>query len=555
MEGARRKDAFIVVMGGTGSMALEGLVHMAALDMLMIDTLHVLIVEVDNGNGNLRRTRDTLDAYQAVCDTLRGETPFFGTRFMIYTWSPYTKGLSDRQSSLEAMLGDDNDALTLSKQLFTNEEMRHTIDVGFKGHPNLGVIFMDKLLKEDDRGEGFVINRFLDAYRQSKSGRILLIGSCFGGTGAACIPAVGKFLRNKLREKPGGEDCLGALVMLPTFDVLRPDDHDALDPDSALFKDKVKTVLADYLQHDFWLDGSNDPLYKQIYLLGAPERVIYPRYSTGASAQLNPANFYAWFACTAVKQFFFGAQGEDAGVYVVWQKDAPFGWSRFSAEVFPGLERKAAQMVQALIIYTTEIAGEIARFPRYAADGMLGHLVDSLSDNLERRAFQDALAEESKAFDAYALQFMDWIGQIATHAPKPSQEQARAEDEKFHGLHIRGEMRGDNKPYLESLLRQRFFRAPVLYKLAQLQQQSARKTPKDLTTADWIAGMLKPYMARYEGTPAYAFLNSITGNAFMNKPFASIAAFARESLQGADLEAGAVWQKLLTALLGAFKVY
>ena len=103
------------------------------------------------------------------------------------------------------------------------------INQGFRGHPNVGVIFMDKLLKAEEAGPK--TNDFWKfmSQLQEKGDRVLLVGSCFGGTGAAALPIMGKFIRDQL-----GADKIqiGAFIFLPTFTLPTPPESENISPNS-----------------------------------------------------------------------------------------------------------------------------------------------------------------------------------------------------------------------------------------------------------------------------------------------------------------------------------
>ena len=54
-------DLFLVCLGGSGSKILEAVAHMAALNLWEEATLHLLMVDVDGGNGNMPRAVKTVE--------------------------------------------------------------------------------------------------------------------------------------------------------------------------------------------------------------------------------------------------------------------------------------------------------------------------------------------------------------------------------------------------------------------------------------------------------------------------------------------------------------
>lgn len=117
----------------------------------------------------------------------------------------------------------------LARTLFTRAEARPEYSEGFRGHPDLGVLFFADLLGalEDMRAQGQPdeLNAMVDRMRadldRGETVQVLLTGSIFGGTGASGIPAVSRYLRHRFA---GDTDrfVMGAVLMLPYYRVPPP---------------------------------------------------------------------------------------------------------------------------------------------------------------------------------------------------------------------------------------------------------------------------------------------------------------------------------------------
>ena len=487
------RECFIVLMGGSGSMVLESLVHMSALSMMGIDKIHALMLDVDSGNGNVSRAKKTCETYETVRQSLMASQPIglFGTEVELYLWIPaHMNALEHR--TLQGMIDNQPDAQWLSRALYTKEEIQHAVPVGFKGHPNLGVVFMQNLLNEDHTF--LPVDAFIHAFEASSEDKMMFVGSCFGGTGAASIPVFGEFIRNRISPERAKHLDFALLVIEPYFEI-HPSETEQLDEplsiDSDCFDDKVRTVL-DYYPKDLFNDKHAQPVYQHVYLLGASRRIRFDSYSTGTSTQCNPANIIVWFACTAVKQFFSDLLPKGSSwktrLYVPWMTEATWEWDQFSSDVFPSLEKKSAQMLQAAILYACRLYAPVKSLPAVEPYDFLERLlIDFDAEN--RLKFK----EEIGKFTDYISKFVSWYFQITTHLPPEppliandnSAEAQAAEMERnadyyqFHkasakdiqtALEALGVSKDTNivNRLLESLIHQKFFNAFLLCKLEQM---------------------------------------------------------------------------------------
>jgi|GEM_PF-2406206 len=420
---ANSSEIFVVCVGGNGSMIMESLVHMCAINQFDIKKAHLLMVDVDSGNGNVDRAIKTQRKYQSLWElfTKNGEEPpthqlgFLKTEVALYKWMPMQQNAAG-SSSLSELCNDNWEVEWLAQQLYDEEELTHTVAVGFKGHPNLGVVFMDILQRE--RGEDEEFQSFINAFIASDESKMFFAGSCFGGTGASGIPSLVRYIKKQLKDTEKADMTVGALLLLPYFDMPKSSDaNEILHVNSAEFNDKVKTVLNYYMG----ALGAQDEggLYQKLYLLGAPDgkRIYYNRYATGASNQNNPANFFTWFATSAVKQFF-----EDGGIgnerlMISWLPSlTDWGWKCFSPTLFPTLEQNSVLMLQACMLYIIKLYHDVNKLtaiePYSFFDNYLG---DNISVE-ELQIFKD----DMQTFSDYIALLISWFFQIATHLPGDS---------------------------------------------------------------------------------------------------------------------------------------
>lgn len=449
------RDRFVVCMGGNGSLVLESLIHMCALGVMQCDNLHALVVELDLGNGNFDRTKELYDIYHMLQNYLieRDADNYFVPQIHLYTWMPLNQNDKVR-NTIQGMIGDNVNAEWISRLFFTQEEIRHEIDVGFKGHPNIGVLFMQDIITHhlksveqmnaQDRARNEGIERYAAAFAESTEPRLMFIGSCFGGTGAACLPAVKRFLQERIkmqnRAHSNKQIHFGMLSLLPFFNVpLAKNPNEELAINSNKFQDKVKTVLNYYLKYELDVTPESS-LYQHIYLLGSTQRIEYPQNTPGRSVQRNPASFISWFACTAVEQFFTNPNSNDQQIdamniaamteklksstqlHLSWLEEGPMEWSQISHRVFPNLQARCAGMMQVAMYYLAKMHYQVLRIRQNETIGkskLVGRQTAYLANVLQNMSGQerDEFCEGIRVFSKYISSVVRWFFEIVTHLP------------------------------------------------------------------------------------------------------------------------------------------
>ena len=164
------------------------------------------------------------------------------------------------------------------------------MQVGFKGNPNIGSVVLNTFKDSP------VFQAFANAFNQDD--RIIIIGSIFGGTGAAGLPLLIKNLRDAdaslpkhqlLRDAP-----IAAISVLPYFDV---QGDDGVSIDSNTFVSKTKAALT-YYAENICKNNSLNALY---YLGDVVSNT--QKGADGAAAQQNKAHFIELAAAMAIVNY------------------------------------------------------------------------------------------------------------------------------------------------------------------------------------------------------------------------------------------------------------
>ncbi|MDD3333965.1 MAG: tubulin-like doman-containing protein [Eubacteriales bacterium] len=347
---------YALAIGGTGNKILEGMVYLAAIDGFYtvqngisrpIPEIRMLSVDVDSACGNTTRAKRASEYYEELRSAY-GTFPHphcgFHTALTVRRWN---MNLSKRAMSVDKMVENHRQDQVLSNALYSKTESALEYSEGFRGHPDLGVLFFADLLNGLDSlrqmGQPDEMNELLDQIAlelsQGETVKVFLCGSIFGGTGASGIPAIAKFLRQRFPDS-GFE--LGAMLMLPYYQVppAQRDEEAEIVVKSSAFLDKARTALQYYGMEGMIRDHEKDEngVFDALYLLGLPPEsfVTTSIYSTGSQSQENDAHMMEWLACRCAAAFFRtgfrGAEEHNIDCYYYQWHTRQFCWESFDSE-------------------------------------------------------------------------------------------------------------------------------------------------------------------------------------------------------------------------------
>lgn len=303
---------FIFAIGGTGSRVLKALTHLLAAGVdINAQTVVPIIIDTDASGGNMAETIDLLNRYRAIrshlTDADTANTTFFKTR--IATLGELANDDANRDKYVMNIGGDTNkqfseyfdlptlDAVNkaLIDMLYTKEEQDASMDVGFKGHPNMGCAVLNQFVGNAE------FNRFANAF--SPGDGIFIVSSIFGGTGASGFPLLLKNIRLAAAPTPNHANLqvapVGAVTVMPYFNLPAAPGHKIK---SETFITKTKAALTYYEQN---LQGI-DCLY---YVKDTPGDAY--AYDEGGTGQKNEAHFVEFISALAAIDF--AANGAHGG--------------------------------------------------------------------------------------------------------------------------------------------------------------------------------------------------------------------------------------------------
>lgn len=288
---------YLFSIGGTGARILRSFTMLLAAGVkLGVDEVVPVIIDPDAANADLTRTVALMGKYRDVRShlTFNKETPTMFFRTGLSQILPgYTLKIKDTGDKTFQQFIDlpsiDRQTQAFLRMLFSEKNLTSSMEVGFKGNPNIGSVVLNQIVQSDDF-ETFA-NNF------SQGDKIFIISSIFGGTGASGFPLLLKTLRTG-NSFPNFDNInkaeIGAITILPYFK-LKPDTDSEID--SSTFISKTKSALA-YYENNIINNGSINALY----YLADDIANTYDNHEGGA-AQQNAAHLIEFLAATAIVDF------------------------------------------------------------------------------------------------------------------------------------------------------------------------------------------------------------------------------------------------------------
>lgn len=288
---------YVFGIGGTGARVLRSFTMMLAAGVKVgVDEVVPIIIDPDASNADLTRTVALMNTYRTVRNELSfskgDETAFFRTE-LTQLLANYTLRIQDTDDKTFQQFIDlssmDKASQAMMRMLFSEKNLASSMEVGFKGNPNIGSVVLNQIVNSND---------FEDFASNFDSGdKIFIISSIFGGTGASGFPLLLKTLRTGTSFSNNdiiNNSEIGAVTVLPYFKLKSDDDSEI---DSSTFISKTKSALA-YYENNISRNGSINALY----YLGDNISGTYENHE-GGSAQQNNAHLIEFLAATAIVDF------------------------------------------------------------------------------------------------------------------------------------------------------------------------------------------------------------------------------------------------------------
>lgn len=297
---------YIFFIGGTGSRVLRSLLHILASGVsFKVSSIIPIIIDPDSNNGDLTRSINSLKKYKELHKDIGNfnSSSFFKTNIETISDLNINPDLQSVDEFRFKLVGTQNERFEefincsslsdanndFSKALFSEKNLNSTMDVGFKGNPNIGTVVLNQIVESNS----FQI--FQDNFQENDS--VFIVSSIFGGTGAAGFPILIKNLRNSQNSFIKNAK-IGAITILPYF-TLNSENEDISSIDSDAFILKSKAALSYYRKNISNLDDSSINAH---YYIGFnhPNNL---KNEEGGPMQKNKANFVELASALSIQHF------------------------------------------------------------------------------------------------------------------------------------------------------------------------------------------------------------------------------------------------------------
>jgi len=307
---------YVFAIGGTGARCLESLIYLCAMGIHLDQPLFPILIDPDQGNGNITRTLKLIQNYKQIREHLNnpGDNYLFNTE-IIYSDKenvPDTKvkipnlynpnsGLDPNQNKLFHFIEyytelQGMDYKFLADLLFSEEELNMDMSEGYRGIPSIGSILMTDIQNQNFWKE------LKNKLKEDNASRVFIFASLFGGTGASGYPVVSKLIKSASSDTK-----VGGVLMLPYFKLKDPENlqnyqslikDEKILPNSKSFMINAKTACEFYKDNYSKIDSN--------YFLGDDfeHSKQCENYAIGSSEQKNDAHMLELMAAYAAVDFF-----------------------------------------------------------------------------------------------------------------------------------------------------------------------------------------------------------------------------------------------------------
>jgi len=431
---------YAVGIGGSGSKCIEALAHISAVGLLGNADLKILLVDSDPTNGNKTNAEEVINICKRVSNILKeGNSKFMQGTFKTYpSWDPLEGKDKNRKLKdifdFNSMQENDKNLASLFEALYSPDLRETELNKGFCAKPSIGSAVMS-LPSPASSLIQFLKDIEDDASQVNNNVTVHVMGSVFGGTGAAGIPTLGRLIDDYLKGNRGKQDGnstnlrsrvrLNASLLLPYFEFNRQlSDQRSIYAETQDFPVNTQAALN-------FLSDQQTHTYDRIYLVGNNKPVNYS-FSPGNESQKNEANIVELYAALAVAHGIVGPINVESVIvsHASRASNDRFEWS----DLPKGLENANAMEYLARATrfaygWKYNIALELAEAyenPKKFSRGApwFGRFFKSpvLNINPNIPSVKDEFSPKDDAITDWCSWFLSWMGQIGSTTADAAEE-------------------------------------------------------------------------------------------------------------------------------------
>ncbi len=349
---------YLIGIGGTGARVIESFIYLCAAGYGHDNEVTIFFIDPDKANGNLERTTAVLDNYikcRSNYSPAGTTTPLFKTKISrpaVCVWNIFDQAdmTLSKYISYQTLKSRNRDFADLISLLYSGGhavsedehkgELGTKLNEGFRGHPSIGAVVMTDVQRQQEQDPWKTLFSDIANATGENDIRVFLVGSIFGGTGAAGVPTIGsrrliKYSKQANLSNGRSKVFLGGSLVLPyfAFDMTGANKEKGLFVTPADFAVATKAALDYY--YDKVLEGDKDAGgglgFDQVYFIGDTGSQSVGSFSAGTATQKNSPHFIEMATSLAVKDFFQQSlSSESSGKYFIASRaNGPFTWEAF----------------------------------------------------------------------------------------------------------------------------------------------------------------------------------------------------------------------------------
>ena len=287
---------YVLLVGGTGARLADALLVAGCAGVFPAEKLNVLLADTDRrGMQSASLISAKMADYARIHQAMENKNGPFRTDLAFLSWP---EKLPENASTLADFTADSEADALLCQALFDGDAAALDLHEGFHGRRMLGLVTYAGLLHDAEQDHTDVLSCMADEMAEAAAAgeevRVVLAGSICGGTGAAGIAALTRYIRQRTENKVN----LGA-VLLHASD----DGQDAAHANEA---------LAAYAEEN---------LLDTVCVLGLPK-------ASRMTAPAEYAHLTDWLAVYCMDVLLHRPQWL-TGVFTVQSPEGPLSWDIF----------------------------------------------------------------------------------------------------------------------------------------------------------------------------------------------------------------------------------
>lgn len=341
---------YVFFIGGSGARAYKAFLHLCAAGVIKANLVKAALLDADTQNAACKESCDLFRLYcrkRAMLNAARFSTSAFYCDVRMYGDAAVISPIHEDIKHLGDVDGGNDVRRRAMKWFYTEAEREQDLTNGFYAHPNMGRIFFQNIGRVPAIED--CLDEMISDLRNDEEVRVAIVGSVFGGTGAAGIPSIFNIIQDRCKRESVPTDMLHicGILISPYFRVAEAKAGTAgIHIDSGNFYGNTKAALSYYRVVD---------QFEKTYLIGQNElELINTEYADGGAAQNNKPHIVEVFAAMAVKHFLEGPADNAKWLGKIVDRRNPqakITWDDFDPDIYMWMDMLRTQAVLAAEIY------------------------------------------------------------------------------------------------------------------------------------------------------------------------------------------------------------